>query len=403
MAAQLMDEVALLALAGDGCGESGIDPAITEDEKRRAIAGLAELDPVSYELRKPAVARSLNLHPRAVDRIAAALRREFGHAGAAVRAIGLTELLRHEFPVREFVLEPVFQLHSLNMLFAWRGCGKTHAALGIAYAAASGGEFFGWRASRPFRVLYLDGEMPGEAMQARLASILAGSSREPPPDFFRILSIDVVGGIMPDLATAKGQAAIAEECDRAELIVVDNLSCLVRGQGKENDAESWLAVAEWALPLRSAGKCVLFIHHTGKNGEQRGTSKKEDLLDVSIALKRPADYTADQGARFVVEFSKARHLVGEESAPFEAWLKRDEQGRQVWTTQNTHETTYDQVIDLANLGLSQTDIAKELGVNKSTVCRHWHQAIQEGRIKSKAKLASSADAKGRKRRADTHD
>jgi putative DNA primase/helicase len=35
---------------------------------------------------------------------------------------------------------------------------------------------------------------------------------------------------------------------------------------------------------------LLIVHHTGKGGEQRGTSRREDVLDTSISLRRPADY-----------------------------------------------------------------------------------------------------------------
>jgi hypothetical protein len=381
---------------GRKSGESGRIPPLLwandpfspdedEDATRRVLAGLADLDPVAYELRMPRVARTLEMHPKSVDRAVAAIRRQKGEVAGTVTAIDLTEFLSYEFPVREPILAPVLQRGSLNLLYAWRGIGKTHVALGIAYAAATGGKFFGWQAERPCRVLYVDGEMPGEAMQERVAAIVAATGQAPPPGYLRFLNIDVVGGSMPDLATRQGQAAIADECEQAELIVVDNLSCLVRGDGKENDAVSWLEVADWALALRSRGKCVLFIHHAGKNGDQRGTSKKEDLLDVSILLRRPADYTADQGARFLVEFRKARHLVGKDTEPFEAWLQWDENGRQVWTTQTVQESTYEQVLELAALSMSQTDIAKELDINKSTVCRHWARGVKEGRIAPKGK------------------
>lgn len=49
------------------------------------------------------------------------------------------------------------------MIYAPRGVGKTHVALGIAYAVTSGGQFLGWQASKPRGVLYLDGEMPANA------------------------------------------------------------------------------------------------------------------------------------------------------------------------------------------------------------------------------------------------
>jgi hypothetical protein len=50
-----------------------------------------------------------------------------------------------------------------------------------------------------------------------------------------------------------------------------------------------------ALLLRRQGKSVFLLHHDGKGGQQRGTSKKEDVLDTVISLRRPPGYTADQG------------------------------------------------------------------------------------------------------------
>src|SRR5438552_795292 len=85
----------------------------------------------------------------------------------------------------------------------------------------------------------------------------------------------------------------------ADLIVIDSISTLA-GAGKENEAESWLPMQEWALALRRAGKSVLLLHHDGKGGQQRGTSRREDILDVVIHLRRPADYEPQQGARFEV-------------------------------------------------------------------------------------------------------
>lgn len=54
----------------------------------------------------------------------------------------------------------------------------------------------------------------------------------------------------------------------------------------------------------------MFIHHAGKSGAQRGTSKREDVLDTVVALKRPGDYVTSQGARFEVHFEKARGIFG---------------------------------------------------------------------------------------------
>ena len=66
-------------------------------------------------------------------------------------------------------------------------------------------------------------------------------------------------------------------------MILDNLSALCVS-GKENEGESWLPVQRWALRLRQRGISVLFVHHAGKGGAQRGTSRREDLLDVVINL-----------------------------------------------------------------------------------------------------------------------
>ena len=69
---------------------------------------------------------------------------------------------------------------------------------------------------------------------------------------------------------------------------------------------------------------MLVIHHGGKSGMQRGTSRKEDVLDTVIGLRKPPDYQADQGARFEIHFEKARGFYGPEAEPFEARLMGDQ-------------------------------------------------------------------------------
>ncbi|WP_456679309.1 hypothetical protein [Bradyrhizobium sp. S3.7.6] len=76
--------------------------------------------------------------------------------------------------------------------------------------------------------------------------------------------------------------------------MLDNLSTLVNG-GTENDAESWISMQAWLLQLRRRGVTVLVVHHAGRGGNARGTSKREDVLDTVIQLKRPEDLTKARG------------------------------------------------------------------------------------------------------------
>jgi putative DNA primase/helicase len=217
-------------------------------------------------------------------------------------------------------------------------------------------------------VIYLDGEMPAVAMQRRLAAVVAGFNPEPPAhDYFRLLCADDTPNGLPDLATVDGQREIDAVIGEAELIVVDNLSCLVRS-GKENEAESWLPVQGWALAHRRAGRSVLFIHHSGKGGLQRGTSRREDVLDTVLGLLRPSDYTPDQGARFEVVFEKARGLYGDDAQAFEArYEERD--GAAVWARTEIADADLLRVADALRDGLSIRETAQELGISRSKVER----------------------------------
>jgi putative DNA primase/helicase len=250
-----------------------------------------------------------------------------------------------------------------------RGIGKTFIALSVAYAVASGGKVLSrWGAPQPARVLFIDGEMPASTLQERLASLIAGSDSEPPgSDYLRILTPDIQDGPMPNLATLEGQEAVEPLLEGVDLVVVDNLATLAR-HGRDNDAESWIPVQSWLLGLRRRGVSVLLVHHSGKGGDQRGTSAKEDILDTVIRLDRPKDYHPEQGARFEVHLTKARGICGDDAKSFEAQLFSNGQAL-IWTTMEIEDAELEQVRRLLAKKYSQRDIAKKLGISLSKVQR----------------------------------
>ncbi len=294
---------------------------------------------------------------------------------APLRAITAAELFGTVFRPREQVLAPWLPAKGLAMLYGPRGIGKTHLTLGCAYAIASGGRFLRWQAPRPRRVLILDGEMPAVVLQERLAAIVAASEREPPaPDYLRLLPLDLQERDL-DLADEEHQAQLDAVLDDAEVLLVDNISTLVRG-GRENEAESWLPVQQWALRQRRAGRSVVFIHHAGKGGQQRGTSRREDVLDAVLALRRPVDHEPDQGARFEVHYEKARGFHGDDAKPFEAALTGPG-----WTTRDLADSDLARVAALTAEGSSVREIAKELGMSKSAVSRAQKRARALGMMR----------------------
>lgn len=299
-------------------------------------------------------------------------------AWSRLKVINAMDFMALEFPPRENILAPWLSKQGLAMVHAPRGIGKTHFSLGVAYAVASGGKLFGWEAPKSRGVLFLDGEMPAVVLQERLAKI-AGSSDRDLTAPFHIVTPDLQPSGMIDLTRHEDHQALALYLEGVDLIVIDNLSTFCR-TGKENEAESWLPVQGWALQQRAAGRSVLFIHHSGKNGEQRGTSRREDALDTVIALRRPGDYTPEKGCCFEVHFEKARGIFGDEVKPFEAQLTTTGD-RQEWLTRTLEQSTVEKVAAFLNEGLSQIEIVEELGISKGTVSKAKKKAGALGLLK----------------------
>jgi hypothetical protein len=303
-------------------------------------------------------------------------------AGVPLIAIDMHDLVERSFPPLEHLLTPWCTEKSLIMIHAWRGVGKTHVALGAGFAISSGGIFLGWKAPRPRKVLYVDGEMPARLLQERILEIGRSADATPQKGYFRFITPEMQDCAMPDLATEDGQYWLDQQVEAdTSVIILDNLSCLVRRGGAENDAESWSLVSDWALRHRRAGRSIIFIHHSGKGGAQRGTSKREDLLDVVINLKRPSSCSQEDGATFEVHYEKARSFYGEEVAPFEARLTLDASGRQLWALRELENVTHQRIVELWELHLSITDISHEVGRHKSNVTRTLQKAQAEGHLK----------------------
>lgn len=302
--------------------------------------------------------------------------------GPRIVSVSTNDFINMELPERRELLSPWLPEQGLAMVHAERGIGKTFFGLSCAYAVATGGEFLNFKAPEAKPVLYIDGEMPASAMQIRLMQLsITNDSREPLLD---IITPDLQpknqGSI--NIGDPVYQESLKPYIEQASLIVVDNISTLVRG-GKENESESWLPAQEWALQQRAQGRSVLWVHHSGKGGRQRGTSRREDVLDTSISLRRPPDYRPEQGAVFEIHFEKSRGFTGEDAQPLEASMEIDPRGRQVWCHRSLESSTYDRCCDLANEGLKNQEIVIELGINKSNVSRHVRRGKENGDIRVK--------------------
>jgi hypothetical protein len=286
-------------------------------------------------------------------------------------------------PPRVMALAPVLPIPGLAMLYAPRGMGKTYAALSIAYAIASGGVALRWSAPAARRVLYIDGEMPAGALQQRIGQIVRGMAAPLASDeHVRFIASDLLPEGLPSIARPETQALIDRALGEAEVLVFDNISTLTGGM-RENEGDDWEILQRWLLSLRRRGLGALLIHHAGKRGQQRGTSRREDVLDTVIALRRPEDYVATQGARFEVHLEKARGVFGDDAEPFEAALEATEDDGLVWRTGPLEAEPVTELpegwqaaISLLRQGRTVCDVAAATGLSKSAVNRARQRAAR---------------------------
>lgn len=92
----------------------------------------------------------------------------------ALIVVNMANFLSMELPERGFLLEPVIPTQGIVILYAPRGIGKTFTALSMSLAVAGGLSLYNWQASKPNKVLYVDGEMPATTMQERLKALALG-------------------------------------------------------------------------------------------------------------------------------------------------------------------------------------------------------------------------------------
>jgi putative DNA primase/helicase len=290
---------------------------------------------------------------------------------AMPRILTAPELMAADLPSPRTILAPILSSKSLALLYGPRGIGKTLLALGIASAVAAGKGFLRWQAPRPRRVVYVDGEMAASEMRERLR--LFGAA--PETLTFVLGDLNPRGGGLPDLGRLEGQITLGRNWGAwPDLLVLDNLSSLVGRDG--NGAECWSAVQRFLMHLRRQNVAVLVVHHADKKGRQRGTSEREDLLDLVLSLRRPGNYTPRDGARFEIHFEKARGLWGDTVEPIEAQLAPDSQGTPQWSWQPAHRSELDRVAALLKAGLNPNQIARELGISKSKSYRLREKGIE---------------------------
>jgi hypothetical protein len=280
------------------------------------------------------------------------------------------DLLAKDLPPRTDVLAPLLASDTAALVYGPSGIGKSFFALGVAWAAASGSSFLGWQAPRPRRVLYVDGELGAAELRERLA--LFG----PPPQHLMLSAHGLGTGPLLDLSEESGIVRLMAAWHDPELVVLDALSTLA-GLGS-GDPERWDRLQRFLLHQRRHHRAILMVHHANRDGELHGTSRRENALDLMMALRPPEQGRASANARFEIHFEKTRRRHGALLRPVLAELETGADGRGRWRWEPVAASRVERAAALFNRGVSATEAAKALRVGRSLLFRLKAEARRQG-------------------------
>jgi AAA domain len=282
-------------------------------------------------------------------------------------SINFTQLMASEDSTVRRFLPPIVQEATLGMIHAGAGVGKTNFSLWLAMAVASGSGFLKWEGHVAGKVLYVDSEMTTPIIKQRIKTLMQSSSFDFKPDYFEFASPDqFTANCIPDISSPEGSAWLKREAADRDVIILDNYGG-VTAIGDRNELDVWMRVQRLIIDLRSQGKCVIIIHHSGKAGQQLGTSKKEQPLDWVIHLRRPADYSMEDGSRFDLIFEKARNFSGKHAESLSLQLIHDHRKGQYWQWEARATNIEALVIKMRLNGMQEATISKETGIPVFTV------------------------------------
>jgi len=282
-------------------------------------------------------------------------------------------------PIKKY-LGPICE-GTIGEIFGPRGIGKTWLRDAISLCLTRKMDLGPLKCNNPAGVLIVDGEMGLGLMKERQE--LSANVPEPllPLDYLSNEHLYQAGSPTLNLSDKSWRDAFIElmkiSGDRWGVIIFDNLSSFLPGV-KENDQDAWAPVNGFYLQLRWMRKAVIFIHHAGKSGDQRGTSGREDQLDFVLKLTLPPGHDPEGGCRFDATFTKKRSLTGSEAAPFTFEITAPPHGGLTWAVANKKESRKEVIIALLGNGIKQKSVSELMSVDKGYVSKTRTTAIKSG-------------------------
>jgi putative DNA primase/helicase len=277
-------------------------------------------------------------------------------------------LMNSDYAEAVQLLGPAMCKGNLVLLYATRGLGKTWIVLKMAHSLATKTPFLLWQPSVKSRVLIFDGEMGDESISKRFWMV-EGSS----PSSFSFGSCFVVnyshtGGTMWNLSDPDQQEYYKAEADDCDVVIIDNLlTCSAPLSPRDDDLSQWRRIQPLLIQWREAGKLVILVHHSGKSGQQFGTSLRENIMDTVIGLK-PTRFEGETGA-FELKFEKTRNCMQKDTPDLHVKLIGGDDGCIAFDWSSLEDQERIRILEMADRGMKPHLISDTLNISRAKVSR----------------------------------
>lgn len=294
-----------------------------------------------------------------------------GRRKSSLIVVDVLDFLTMDVAPLEFMIEPILSVKGRGMIWAPRGAGKTFFTMQVAYSVSTGEPCFVWRVPKPRPVVYVDGEMHASELQDRQARLCRlNNMKMPERGYLRLITRDLQKDVRPKINSKAGRDHIEAHLSPGCLLVLDNLSAL-SPSSDEKETEDWALIEDWVSDLSWHGVSTIFVNHAGKSGDQRGTSKREDLLDFVLKLEVPSDHRTEEGLRAECQLTKLRRKPEKPSwgQPFEVSIGMDDHAQQQWLQKPLRDLLRDRARRMLADGMKEHDVVLETGLSRWTVRR----------------------------------
>lgn len=306
------------------------------------------------------------------------------------------EKIANEGTIRKMLLNPIIESGTVVWLYAAEKVGKTWAGLSIAYAVSKGNRPVGmWEATEPYKVIYVDGEMPGDRLAKNIDMVMIGYGDAPGSDHrsFALYSFFEDSDDYDSILDPGWEQQTGIKLSDYDLVIMDNYYSV-----NENriDVKPFF---KFIRELSKTGTAVLVLDHTNADGELQGAALKRRVADLGIKFEIDGNTinVTSQFDRYGKGIESPDHklckVFTHDSFHFE--LQRCEGNElEQKTSETCLLTTKDTRLMCVHLlnkkhAVKQTDIAKVIGKGVSTISEYISSIddVRSGKVPGKNKVS----------------